>query len=314
MSNDNIARTIAALRQHATATALSCQELRAADILALCDAAEAGLRCPPREPTQEMLDAGYDRRDSNATLIVIWRAMYDAAPINEGGQDAAARKDAGPIANGLMAPVPPSPDALADFIKPTTPSTCVSRGYEIGERCADVTDCVKNGCAEARPAAPAPPSPDAALVERLRRCYAEHEDACRAIASPDGVRDPVCDVAEAAYAAARAIERLTAELAEAQRERDEQITEASLARESLQMCAKHAGELEAAQAEVERLRAAIRAISVRGPDGDGLVWIVCTMPNGNTGAVSVPSNTIAGGVFTAWREAAQAAIDAGRKG
>lgn len=49
MSN-NIARTIAALRQHATATALSCQKLQAADILALCDAAERGGLCAPAAP------------------------------------------------------------------------------------------------------------------------------------------------------------------------------------------------------------------------------------------------------------------------
>jgi hypothetical protein len=100
--------------------------------------------------------------------------------------------------------------------------------------------------------------------------------------------------------------------------------------EAAQMITKRSSELARAKAENMRLRnwinggeqaagklqrslnaveAAIRCISVRGPDGDGIVWIVCTMPNGDAGAISVDDSFIAAKVFTAWREAAQKAIN-----
>lgn len=80
MSNDTIARTIAAVfRVRAEIAAArrgvaDAPYFRHDDLLALCDAAEAGLRCPPREPTQAMIAAGLSHDD----VTMIWHAMYDA--------------------------------------------------------------------------------------------------------------------------------------------------------------------------------------------------------------------------------------------
>ena len=121
---DNIARTIAALRTYVPSVddVLPC-EITRADVLAVCDAAEAGLRCPPREPTQAMLDAGtivYLREQQSripkwepAIAARFWRAMYNEW-INEGGQDAATLMGRGADAGEVTSadPVPPSPNAL----------------------------------------------------------------------------------------------------------------------------------------------------------------------------------------------------------
>lgn len=71
---------------------------------------KAGLRVPPREPTLRMMDAARDYLPMGiwpGSLLIrgLWRAMCDAAPINEGGQDAeTGTMDVEPR------PVPPSPD------------------------------------------------------------------------------------------------------------------------------------------------------------------------------------------------------------
>ena len=133
---DNLERTIAALREHYGRWPVEDSSawsgaiyLRVADLLALCDAAEAGLRCPPREPTQAMLDAGtivYLREQQSripkwepAIAARFWRAMYNEW-INEGGQDAATLMGRGADAGEVTSadPVPPSPAAPAPAYVP----------------------------------------------------------------------------------------------------------------------------------------------------------------------------------------------------
>jgi hypothetical protein len=122
---DNIARTITALRQHATAATLSCQELRAADILDLCDAAERGLRCPPREPTQAMIDAALSVGTGVYIAERTWRAMHDEW-VNEGGQDAATREAADGAGQPELVPhpAPPPPDGLCQRCDGTGCPSC----------------------------------------------------------------------------------------------------------------------------------------------------------------------------------------------
>jgi hypothetical protein len=81
--------------------------------------AEAGLRCPPREPTQDMCDAGRAElvdvpidKVMSAGPSLLWRAMHDEW-LNEGGQDAAAGNGADAEKRGST-PVPPSPDAASE--------------------------------------------------------------------------------------------------------------------------------------------------------------------------------------------------------
>lgn len=86
MTTDTIARTIAALRAYCTTYVCApdlAAELTEAELLRLCDAAEAGLRCPPREPTREMIDAALSVGTGIYIAEKTWRAMWDAAQINE---------------------------------------------------------------------------------------------------------------------------------------------------------------------------------------------------------------------------------------
>lgn len=157
---DNIARTIAALRPYAIPVAVVLrahyQSVNPEDILALCDAAERGLRVPPREPTQAMMDAARDYMPMGiwpGSLLIrgLWRAMYDASPINEGGQDAAVGNDAD--ARDAVAPSPPVPPSpAAPFIPPM--SQCLACGgwyaTTVGHDCDSASI----------PPAPAAPAPD----------------------------------------------------------------------------------------------------------------------------------------------------------
>lgn len=135
---DNLAPTIAALHENVTTgsvcvlrveTPLSGFVLESGLFGALLDAAEAGLRSPPREPTEQMLEAGYANREDGGTLTDTWMTMYDAAPINEGGQAPCespdrctrAQVNADEAAHAgtdgdesVTQPVPPSPDAAPD--------------------------------------------------------------------------------------------------------------------------------------------------------------------------------------------------------
>ena len=88
----------------------------ARDLFVICDAAERGLRCPPREPDRMMTAAGINALRVTGGDIVddvsaTWRAMYDAAPINEGGP--AAQPVAGNMGTadtpGSAPPSPPAP-------------------------------------------------------------------------------------------------------------------------------------------------------------------------------------------------------------
>lgn len=72
---------------------------------------ERGLRCPPREPTREMIDAALSVGTGIYIAEKTWRAMWDAAQINEGGP--AAQPVAGNMGTadtpGSAPPSPPAP-------------------------------------------------------------------------------------------------------------------------------------------------------------------------------------------------------------
>lgn len=167
MSNDQVARTIAALRDNIERDAGNF--FSNADLLALCDAAERGMRadkrgegtthwddcwryhhecavariermrCPPREPTDAMWAAGITACRGHETASKIWRAMHDAAPINEGGQDAAVGNEAD--ARDAVAPsppAPPSPDGDDDELRPNPESLVAQlRQHQPGRRADD---------------------------------------------------------------------------------------------------------------------------------------------------------------------------------
>lgn len=151
MSNDTIARTIAAVFRVRAEIAAARRGVAYApyfrhdDLLALCDAAEAGLRCPPREPTQEM----------------------DAAV----GNDADARDAVAP-----SPPVPPSPAAPDNdaFLRG------YNRGLQHAQERADaapartVQEIIGNPrvCVTTEAAAPAPDADE--LVRRLRGVCNKH--------------------------------------------------------------------------------------------------------------------------------------------
>jgi hypothetical protein len=104
---DNLARSIAAPLERMRALAALIEKMpggftlatsHARDLFVICDAAERGLRYPPREPTQEMISCGVIVMSvTGGTLYddvcAMWRAMWDAAPKINGGQghEAAAR-------------------------------------------------------------------------------------------------------------------------------------------------------------------------------------------------------------------------------
>lgn len=162
---DTIERTIAALREYVRSAReykLGTTPCRPAldgyedDLLALCDAAERGLRCPPREPI-----ADYERCPiCGPTMVSVnccarhgptqelwdaylsgWNARNDAAPINEGGQERVPGSE--PVsesARDATIPVPPSPGYgchcdLAGEAPGFVPDGCV---FDSG----DIEDCI----------------------------------------------------------------------------------------------------------------------------------------------------------------------------
>lgn len=266
---DTIARTIAALREFPVAVAAELYRLAPGrkppngdDILVLCDAAEAGLRCPPREPTQAMLDAGslvFHREQQKmipkwepSIAARFWRAMWDAAPKINGGQghEAAARCPTEGIApseatrltadaSGRMTDAIQRGQLGADAGSTPAPPTINEGGQDAATLMGRGADAGEVTSADPVPPSPAAPASDAdGLVARLRACYDEHEESCRVAQLAEGVRYPICDMAEACRKAADTIARLT-------RERDGARDE-SAARQH---------EVNAYRAECERLRA-----------------------------------------------------------
>lgn len=229
--SESITRTIAALRKRATATAavLSLQEaveILPAHVIALCDAAEAGLRCPPREPTARMFIAGTKALlDADGSFArAVWNAMHDEW-VNEGGQDVSTRKDEGvsvfPPTTGnapgtFQHPAPPSPGEHCYRCDDTGCPSCDATWAEHqravpGQTAREIDAALFNeggqraplGTAAAQDAT-APPSPDAHAPDALQTC------ACGEFYGRNN-HAPDCPVR-------RLVERLTAELAEARAE------------------------------------------------------------------------------------------------
>lgn len=255
---------------------------------------ERGLRSPPREPMPAGAHLRCERCGNERTLTFSYaEAPLSAAPINEGGQDRVPGSE--PVSESARdtatIPVPPSPDAPA-----YTTGHCEENAKLGGCQMPNV-HCGWPEC-DRRPA-PIQPSPDAPAPlgdSYCPSCKLLHADArgnCRCQAAPPSPDAALVERLRGAYStvferslareAADAIERLTAELAEARRERDEAIslrklahTAKTRAEESELRCAQ---EFDEARAECERLRAALKAArAVMGGEGvedQGEAWDKC---------------------------------------
>jgi hypothetical protein len=261
--------------------------------------AEAGLRCPPREPRIGTPERQAWQHAKNVAATAALRAI----PINEGWQDrvpgsepasesardtatipappspnqrSGGTRAATPFASGNSDDTTPSPDAPAPDTKRALSLLWGESPHMHRVEIADAIERLTAELAEARRER----DDHAAYCAGIERELNVARNLCKTLrneaqAHAQEARTANATIAEiyractggkgepgnwhGALPVIATIERLTAELAERTRERDEQVTEVSLARESLQICAKHAGELEAAQAEVERLRACVEA-------------------------------------------------------
>lgn len=202
---DSLQRTIAALRMWGMAARAEDVDLRA-----LCDAAEASLRSPPREPRVEPRVCEGCGRSENLPRACAYcgTTLRDAAPKINGGQghEAAARCPTEGIApseatrltadaSGRMADATQRGQLGADAGSIPAPTTINEGGQESVRAAAD-TGSERD---------PVPPSPDAELVARCERL------------AKDGTH---AQCADALWDAGHAIERLSADLRAEERGQD----------------------------------------------------------------------------------------------